>query len=322
MRAFSVVAPSCALACALACALVTVAAPAWGQDAREQARKAYQEGTRLSGERKFADAARAFAEADAALPNDTALEGALEAALLADDPVLGMTLHERTRRTPSAQELAATRKVHAAFASRAAAIEVPCLDEMPRCSATIDGAPPIGRRTWLSIGSHRVVLRRDAREQADSITLAAGAVQQVLFREPAPASAPAPAPAPAPTPAPVDTDDGGISPWWFVGGCGITAALGGITLGHGLASSSNKGEFDDAVAADAPRSELKALADIGASLETRTNIFLVGTVVAVAATAGIGLFLVDWDGGDSGGATALIVPDGDGGARLVTTGTF
>ena len=97
--------------------------------------------------------------------------------------------------------------------------------------------------------------------------------------------------------------------------------LGGLTVVHAVAASSNKSDFDDATASGAPTSELQALADDGASLETRTNVFLVATIVAGAATAGLAIFAVDWDG-DDGTARALIVPDGGGGGRFVAVGTF
>src|SRR5687768_9390894 len=68
-------------AVALTCALLVEAAPALAQDAKDRARVAYREGENLSRQRRYAEAARAFAEADTLVPNDTALEAALEAAL-------------------------------------------------------------------------------------------------------------------------------------------------------------------------------------------------------------------------------------------------
>lgn len=305
---------------ALACAALAVTRPGAAQDPKAEARKAYDEGERLTRERRYAEAAASFARADDLLPNDTALEAALEAALLGENPALAMNLLERTRRAPSAQDLPAARKVRDAFSSRAALVEVPCVEEGPACAAAIDDVPVERRRTWVAPGQHRVALRGSGGQQVDTISVAGGATHTALLR---PADAPAPPPpvagsatfeSPPPT-----ADGGGISAWWFVAGCGVTAILGGVTVGHAVAASSNKGEFDDGIEAGIPRGELEQLAADGSSLETRTNVFLVATLVAAGATAGLAVFAVDWGG--EGDGQALVLPAADG-ARVVAIGRF
>jgi hypothetical protein len=304
---------------ALACATLAVARPGAAQDAKADARRAYDEGERLTRERRYAEAAASFARADDLLPNDTALEAALEAALRADDPVLGMNLRERTRRAPSAEAMPVTRKVAEAFSQRAALVDVPCVEEAVPCRATIDERVATTRRTWVTPGPHRVSLRQADRTQDDEVTVPGGSTATVVLRAPE-----EPMPAPQPTIAPPTTsdapdDEGGLSPWWFAAGCAATAVLGGLTIGHGVAASSNKSDFDDGVAAGASRAELEQLAADGDSLETRTNVFLVGTAIAATATAAVALFAVDWTGDDA--PRALVVPT-PGGVHAVAVGSF
>src|SRR5688572_26773486 len=75
--------------------------PAQIEARHAEARAIYERGTRAFGTKDYALAAREFARADAVVPSNAALEAALEASLLAGDPVLGMQLAERASGRPT-----------------------------------------------------------------------------------------------------------------------------------------------------------------------------------------------------------------------------
>jgi hypothetical protein len=306
--------------------LIAIAAPcllataAHADEATERARAAYAEGESLSRARRYGEAAAAFAEADALAPNDTALEAALEAALLAEDAPLGMNLVERSQRTPTASQLPAVDKVRRTFERRAGLVVIRCMEEQPPCEARVDDQAAARARVWLAAGPHRVVMRRDGREATEPVTASPGTTIEVAFpAEGMAAPPPVVGPAVDATPPPVaDDSSGGISPWWFAAGCAVTATLGVVTIVHGLAAGSAHDDFD-AANGRADRATLEALAADGESLDTRTNVFLALTAVAGAGTAALGIFAVDWSGDAPGEASLVPGPDG---FRLRAAGTF
>ncbi len=301
-------------------ALGSFGSTASAQGSTERARAAYAEGESRSRSRDYPAAARAFAEADALAPNDTALEAALEAALLADDPALGMTLVTRSDRSPESARIGAVARARSAFEARAGKVSIRCLAETPACVAAIDERPAVDVPTWVGVGAHRVSMRKGDRSVVENVSVAARSSVEVAF--PAPQASPAQTtPAPA-SPLPPDATGGeegsGLSPWWFVAGCGVTVALGAVTVVHGVAASGAHDDFDEANGS-ADRATLEQLAADGQSLDTRTNVFLVATAVAGAGTAALGLFAIDWSGG--GGARASLSPGPDG-VRLGASGSF
>ena len=137
-------------------------------------------------ERKdYRAAARGFAEADAIAPNPVALDSALKAVLLADDPVLGMEL--ATRAESRKASLALAKDARAKFAGRTGELTIRCPDD-PNCDVEIDRKPVRpGQRSWVLAGTRVVdviVLGDKARHQLDvgpgaSVEFAAPALNEM-----------------------------------------------------------------------------------------------------------------------------------------------
>ena len=104
--------------------LLVAAAIAWSGEASAdgestRAREAYDRGIVAFQRGEFAAAAREFATADAMVPSGVALHAALDAAIRADDPVLGVELLDRVARGPADGALETTaRDARAKFARR------------------------------------------------------------------------------------------------------------------------------------------------------------------------------------------------------------
>jgi len=92
-------------------------------------------------------------------------------------------------------------------------------------------------------------------------------------------------------------DAGGLSPIVFWTAAGVTAAVGAVALWSGLNTVAKNDAYveysEEASATD--RMTLRGL-EAAQDAQTRTNVLLVGTAVAAAATLVIGAFFTDWDG--------------------------
>ena len=107
-------------------------------------------------------------------------------------------------------------------------------------------------------------------------------------------AAPSPAPVIARTPStpvvdPGGTRSGGLDPVFFWIGAGLTAVLGGVTIGSGVDANQR---YDDFAAARTVETR-----DAGQSAELRTNILLGSTIAVAAVTGVVGLWLTRWGGG-------------------------
>ena len=78
-----------------------------------RAREAYDRGIAAFQRGEFAAAAREFATADAIVPSSVALHAALDAAIRADDPVLGVALLDRVSVCSTANVTMAVSAAHA-----------------------------------------------------------------------------------------------------------------------------------------------------------------------------------------------------------------
>ena len=88
-----------------------------------------------------------------------------------------------------------------------------------------------------------------------------------------------------------------LSPLVFWTAAGVTAIVGGVTLWSGL-NASAKNDAYEAYARQPNATSDEALRGFedAKSAQTRTNVLIVGTGVAAAATLAIGLLFTDWDG--------------------------
>jgi hypothetical protein len=256
----------------------------------EPARAAYDRGTDAYRRADYAVAAREFALADALAPHAVALKWAVSAALRADDPVLGMTLVERSQRAPVDGELATViGEARARFAARAGVITVSC-PPARACTARIDGAAATASGpTFVVPGEHLVEIVFAGGVERRWASVGGGARIDVVGASPAsppePARSAATRALPAVTPA-ADETPGGISPLWFWLGVGATAALGGATVASGVDTLA---KHDDYLETREPGGD-----DAGRRAETRTNVLLGTTIAAGVATGLLGLLAVRW----------------------------
>lgn len=278
----------------------------------QAASDAYNRAAEAFARKSYAEAAAGFAIADSLEPNPVALESALKAALLADDPVLGMELVERGESRPKdARVEAASKRARDKFAARAGRLSVSCPDERG-CSAKLDAVTlTLGKRVWVRPGPQRVEVTIDGKPQSHVVEVAAAATVDFVPPapprpeppKPAPAGQPAPPPTPPFVPAPQQHDrtvvrpppaeeDRGISPAWFVVGAVATAALAGVTIWSGVDTLDKHDAF---VAGDDSQK------GPGQDAQLRTNLLLGGTLLSAAGT-GITAIFVDWGTSDRAAA--------------------
>jgi hypothetical protein len=279
-----------------------LSSPAFAGDP-EAARKAYDKASEAFARKSYAEAAAGFSIADSLEPNPVALDSALKAAVLADDPVLAMQLVERAESRPKdARVEASAKKARDKLASRAGRLSVTCPDERG-CSAKLAGvALELGKRVWVRPGLQRVEVAIEGATTAHAVDVPAGGTTDFVPPAPPRATTPAPTPMPPgpaaqapqqqPMPPPIDRrtpppeGDRGISPAWFVVGAVATAALAGVTIWSGVDTLDRHDAFLDGDDAEK---------EAGQDAQLRTNLLLGGTLLSAAGTAITGIF-VDWGG--------------------------
>jgi hypothetical protein len=279
----------------------------------EEARAAYKRGTEAFKKKDFPTAAREFASADEQQPNSVALESALTAATLADDAILALTLADRSEaRGASDVSHAAAEKARKQFAASAGKLRVACAPgaNLPACTAKVDGEPAqLGVARWVRVGDHTIEITAPERNGRFTVNVGAGA--SVDWQEPAPPPPPPPPPplssasatvapltssasvsaTPPPPPPPPPPQAHGLAPGWFFAAAGATAVLGGVAIWSGLNTVSLHDDWNNTGSADTNAS--------GRSAQTRTNVLLGVTGAAALGTLALGLFVVDWHGGEA-----------------------
>ncbi|MBX3199209.1 MAG: hypothetical protein KF894_13845 [Labilithrix sp.] len=287
---------------ALASVLTVASAAADATDAdRTRAKEAYARGVRAHDAGDLRAAAVAFAEADALAPSPVALMAALDAAVDADDPVLGAELLERSAREPPTPALSASiDAARAKLGGRAGRVRIAC-PASATCASTLDDRTLTGDGpTWVSVGRHTVVVRVDGEPREHVVDVRAG---ETFVLSPMEAKPPAPAPesvSPRPVAPPRSDDEprpaprSGLSPVAFFVGAAVTVGFG---AGAAVAGLLAKGKHDDFVAKrcdEGPAPGCTALQDAGEPLVLATNVLLVGSAVSAVATAIVGAAFTDW----------------------------
>jgi hypothetical protein len=294
----------------LVCACLASSAPALAQGPDAQAHAAYERGTAAFRRGDYATAAREYAAADSLSPSAVALQAAIDAAVLADDPVLGTTLLERARGVPRTAALLTTmRTAEKKFAHRVGRVRIEC--PAPPCLAAIDGAAtPPGDVAVVRVGAHAVTLEAAGTVVKRLVTVAPdetvvvapeaipvpppGAPPPVPLASP---SLPGAAPAPhSPPPPEAPSAAGGLTPVWFAVALGATAAVGGATIASGVDAAGRHSTFQSQCQSPAlPPPSCHQNAIDGQSAQTRTNVLIAVTSVLGAATVATAL-LVRWHG--------------------------
>lgn len=298
---------------ALAVVLFTCASGASAQSDKVHAKEAYDRGTQAHARGDFRAAAQEFARADALAPSNVALQAALDAAVDADDFVLGAELLERSRRVqgvPAAAPLAAS--IDAAtkkLAGRAGHLKVACPNGA-RCTGTIDGAPfDATKGAWMRAGPHTLVVQVDGTPDTRTVEIRAGESMEVVAARastasptptpPTSAAPPAPAsPTPSPMASPTAPEPSGkpLSPIVFWIGTGVTVVLGGATTYFALTASSKHGSFVDTSCGALATTECTSLKDSGERAQTFANVGFAATGIAAVTTIAIGVLFTDWSG--------------------------
>jgi hypothetical protein len=329
------------LRAAAALAALVVLAPSAasaGEDQHQLARQAYERGVEAYKHGNYAMAAQSFGEADSAAPSAVALQAAIDAAVKADDPVLGGELLERAQGRKVEGALAASvKKAEAKLGHRAGRVHLTCAKP---CTAMLEGAALAdGGTRWASLGDHAVSIVVDGRQATVHATVTADQTAEVaapaeiltppkpsqppvvepsgLTTSPAgPVSAPPPPPSafgprplatPNPQPAHETPSGGGIGRGWFWAGVGVTAAGAlGTALFFGLASSDH-GTFVAQSCATTGSTKCQSLASDGFAAQILGNVMLGVGVVGAVWTVVSGIWLVHWK--DSG-VRASVGPTG------------
>lgn len=314
------------VAIALFLAGVSPARTARGAAPAEEARAAYERGTRAFQARDFAVAAREFARADAIVPSDAAIEAALETSLRAGDPVLGMELVDRARsRSLDPRAERATTRVAAAFASRVGRLIFPC-EGATTCRAFVDGVEVERPRSPVVVmpGPHSARVVRDDRVREIRADVAAGASVSIAAPDDdhdsaglgsvAPTKADAHDSAAAGAPRTGGRVSTRATTLGAIGTGSLTVLLGGASALSWIDLRSKRANFDDgacgveASPTATPLPDCASRARSGRAAEVRTAIFVSATAVAAAATAAILIFR-PWDRAASVNASVSVAPD-------------
>jgi hypothetical protein len=301
------------LALALALVLLSGAAHAQQND-KALAKEAYDRGTQAHERGDFRRAAEEFARADALAPSPVALQAALDAAVEADDPILGAELLERSKRGTAAAGLAtsieaATRKL----GGRAGRVRVTCPGGA-RCVSTVDGAAlDATKGVWLRVGAHKLVVQVDGATDTRTVEIRAGETTEVVPSRVADKPAPIPpplVPTPGTPPQPVEpARHKPLPPLAVWIGVGATVVLAGGATVFAFRTKQSHGDFVDAGCDRVATSTCADLKDDGESNQTIANAAFALTAVAGVATVVLGAFFVDWDrGAKAVGKAPVLVP--------------
>jgi len=256
--------------------VLALSSPAFAGDPPEvmAARAAYDRGVALFDAKDYAGAARAFAEADATVRNDVALGAAIDAAIRADDPVLGMGLVDRAEGRP----IANVAEARAKFSKRIGRVRVTCSG----CTATLDGAPlTIGSARVVALGDHALLLEQNGKRDARTVSITPGQTIEIAW-------------APPIDKPPIEKTASGVSPVWFWVSAGTTAAFGAVTTVSALSVRDTREDFDALGCARVEKSGCRELADRGEGQQRLTNILLGVTIVSATTTTILGVYGVRW----------------------------
>jgi hypothetical protein len=263
-------------------------------DDKQAAKEAYDRGLAAHDRGDLSRAAEEFARADALAPSTVALQAALDAAIDADDPVIGAELLERSKREPApapalAKLVAAARNK---FAGRTGTIRVVCPTGATCLAKVDDRAVTVGAPTVVRTGQRTVVLQVDGEAQTKLIVVESGKSVDV-----APSARPAAEPPPPLSPkAHVEAEPvpRKLPPIVFYVGVGGTLVLAGATAFFALDTRSKHDSFENAgcpVGNFAPCEDLK---EQGEDSRRAANIGFIATPLVAVATIVIGAAFTDW----------------------------
>ena len=180
--------------------------------------------------------------------------------------------------------------------------------------ATVDGKPMAGSplTAKLNPGLHRIVVKEGDRTLLErTVTMALRERLRIAVQRASEVQVVVPPVVPPSPPA-----RQGVEPAWFYTSAGLTAALGALTLWSGLDTRSAYDSYERDLPR-LPQDEINQRVDDGNAKELRTNVLIGTTALAVAGTAVLGVWFVDWGGSPSEGGRVGVTPSG-----LHVRGTF
>ena len=322
----------------IACAV----GPAMADEAAEAAKiriaaEEFDAGRRAYLQKDFEGAAEHFENADRDAPSMEALRLAIRARKEGGFAARAATLAELALRRYPKDEATVTlaRGVIDDARQQLFRIRVHCA---PACGLVVDdkatyGDPSTEQIVYLEPGEHSVSASwTEGRGRAIKVKGDKGR-EQVLSLRPAEMLPPiasgatsAIATSSAPPPPPPPPPSGGLPPYVFYAGLGVTAVLTGVTIWSGLDTKNNPGR-DKVETACVNLGESCPEYQDGLDRQRRTNILL-GTTIGVAAVTGVLAAFTSWGGGTEGEAnnkaSARVQPSVGwaGGLQLGATGRF
>jgi len=306
----------------LAAAAVALAVPATARTAFAQgvpaqapadARAAYDRGAAAHARGDYRAAASEMARADELAPNPVALKAALDEALLADDPELGMQLVERARaRAPGDATLApSVRDATTRFAARTGRVRIDCGGRA--CRASVDARPiDVAVPVVVLAGPHRLAIDADGVVTTKDVVVDGNREVDVVFPSASPPKAPSsPSAQPPPPPVPPhskEPESHGLSSTWFVTALGATALTGILTIASAIDTANDHSTFLTLNCAQGGSPTCETVASAGRYSQTRTDVL--ATVAGVFGVATIAVaFFVDWHAPPAVKSAALVVGD-------------
>jgi tetratricopeptide (TPR) repeat protein len=291
-----------ALAIVLASASTTLCAkaapPDNGPEAdRVRAAASFDEGVGHYKRAEYAEAARAFQEADRLAPSATAITNAVAAAKRAGDHLLAARLAQRA--IARGEALVESREALADAATHLCRFELTCA--ATACTLTLDAAPATAT-TYALAGTHAIEARGNGATAEEHVLCAAGATYRIDMR-PVPLVNEAPLGAlPASEgsrPTPAETSHG-LPRGVFFAAVGVTAVLAGVTVWSGLDALAGKNAL--------PPGPTQAEENAVLSRAHRTDFLLLGAGVAALGTTLLGALGTSWHPQTS--APAVVVTTG------------
>jgi hypothetical protein len=255
---------------------------------KRQAAAAYARATEANERGDFLVAARELALADELMPNAVTLQAALEAALDADAPTLGMDLALRAEKRKESGELGdLAAKVRQRFSGRVGRVQVVCPVEK-NCSANIDGENvPLQKEHFVLVGKHVAIVSTKNNSVRRDLDVPPMGLVIVTGPDQVPQETPAKDTPAKDTPAkdtPAKETKSGLSPAWFVAGLVTTVGAG---VGMAISGADTKEKHDTFLASRCAEVSAPAtctdVASEGRSAQNRTNV-LVGATAALGVT--------------------------------------
>jgi hypothetical protein len=288
-------------------AIVLLASVASAQVDRDKARAAYAEGTRLYKGGDFSAAAVKYAEADTIAPSPIALQAALDAAVKADDAVLGAELLERARTRDVSGALATSvRSANEKLGHRAAKLTATCPSA---CTILLDGAAfEMGRARWVKSGTHAVVFTVEGRTDNQTIDLAPDSEKTIAPAPPPPPIMTQPPPItvapPQPTQpqlqlfnepyVPIQKRHRGVSPALFWVSLAVTGVFTATSVTTLVVTQTTHDQFVTKSCASSTSADCKSLSNTGNATQAVGDTFLGLSIAAAAWTLLAGAVIVRW----------------------------